>query len=74
MTDESKKQLQTKIKDMSSKQIGELVLVNIELRAYQQILTDENNILTNEVNQLRKKLEKYESDRKNSDDEVNKIE
>jgi regulator of replication initiation timing len=74
MTDESKKQLQTKIKDMSSKQIGELVLVNIELRAYQQILTDENNILTNEVNQLRKKLEKYESDRKYSDDEVNKIE
>lgn len=74
MTDESKKQLQTKIKDMSSKQIGELVLVNIELRAYQQILTDENNILTNEVNQLRKKLEKYESDRKHSDDEVNKIE
>ena len=73
MNEESKKQIQTKIKDMSSKQIGELVLVNIELRACQQVLIDENNILTNEVNQLRKKLEKYEPDCKNLE-EVSKIE
>lgn len=59
--EEINKKASEKARQLSQDQIGQLVLVNIELSATKQVLIEEINILNNELEKLREALGKSEN-------------